>query len=374
MEPIRVLHEVTRMDAAGLETLLMNIYRNIDREKVQFDFMLHRELGGFYDDEILKLGGKIYPGLPFNPLKHNKYMNSISKLLDEHKEEYRIIHAHNDYSMFTLRCAKEIGIPIRIAHSHNSKPVFNLKKDIFRRYNNKHIKEYSTHLFACSRIAAEWVYGKEAYNRGQVKIIKNGIEPQRFIYNEEKRKEIRKSLGLKDELLIGHIGRFDKQKNHKFLIEVFNEVCKKNPNSKLLLIGKGDLEIEIRKQVQNLGIYDKVIFLGVVSNVNEYLQAMDVFLFPSLYEGLGIVVIEAQAAALKCIVSNAVPNEAMITDYMQVVPLAESAENWAEILLNTCKPYIRSDTSKLITESGFNIKAVAKEMEQFYLDCFMRVK
>lgn len=369
MEPIRILHEVTIMNTGGIETLLMNIYRNIDREKVQFDFMLHRDIEGFYDEEIKSLGGRLYYGMPFNPLKHKSYLNSLDDVLLEHKNEYKIIHAHNDFSMFTLRAAKKVGIPIRICHSHNSKPRFDKKKYIFKKYNKIKLKNYTTHMFACSNKAAKWLYGNKAVEEGRVKLINNGIEPEKFIYNETIRNDIRKQLNIENKYVIGHVGRFDTQKNHKFIIKVFNEVLKSNKDSVLILIGEGGLKEEIKEQANTFGIINNIIFIDATYNVNKYIQGMDLFLFPSLYEGLGIVAIEAQAAGLQCVVADTIPREAFITKNIHALSLKESLENWSKEILKYNNGYERKDTSEIIRKSGYDIKEVAKGLEEFYLSC-----
>lgn len=369
MEPIRVLHEVTIMNTGGIETLLMNIYRNIDREKVQFDFMLHRDQEGFYDEEIRSLGGKIYKGVGFNPLKHKKYLNSIDDLFEEHKGEYKIIHAHNSFSMFTLRAAKEAGILIRISHAHNARPLFDYKKYIFKKYNRIKLKNYTTNMFACSSNAGKWLFGEKAIKEGKVTIINNGIEPDKFIFNETIRNNIRKQLHIENKYVIGHVGRFNKQKNHEFIIKVFNEVLKNNKDSVLMLIGEGDLKEEISKEARKLGIIDSIIVISATNNVNEYMQAMDLFLFPSLYEGLGIVAIEAQAAGLQCVVADTIPKDAFITKNIRSLSLQEPIENWSKEILKYNNGYERKDTSETIRRSGYDIKQVAKGLEEFYLNC-----
>lgn len=365
MKPLRVLHEVTLMNTGGIETLLMNIYRNIDREKVQFDFMLHRNCKGFYDEEIKSLGGKIYSGIPYNPLKQKQYIKSLDDFFTEHSE-YKIIHSHNSFSMFTLRSAAKAGIPVRIAHSHNPKPTKDIKYP-FKQYCKLALKDYCTDMFSCSKSAGEWLFGKEAVKKNRVKVINNGIIPKKFIFNNEVRLRIRNELGVKDNFVIGHVGRFNKQKNHKFLLEVFKRVHDKNPRSILMLIGEGELEEKIKEQANNLGIINSIKFMGVLPNVNDYMQAMDVFVFPSLYEGLGIVTIEAQASGLQCVVADNIPKEAFITKCIEAIPLSESKEIWAEKILKYDNEYNRKSMESYIINSGYDIKSIAKQLEKFYL-------
>ena len=365
-QPIRILHVVTKMDAAGIETLLMNIYRNINHDKVQFDFLTHRSEKGFYDDEILELGGRIYNVPPINPLKHKQYLNSLDNFFNIHKE-YKIVHSHvNTYSMYALRAAKRARVPIRIAHSHIANVPLDLKTP-FRIYTKSKLKKQSTHNFACSEMAGEWLYGPKSITKENFKIINNSINASAYIFNEEIRKKNRTEMGLEKKFVIGHIGRFNKQKNHDFLIDIFKIIHEKEPNSVLMLIGIGELQDRIKKKVIDLGLHNSVIFIGVSSNVNELLQVMDVFVFPSIYEGLGIVVVEAQAAGMQCIVSDRIPNEAFITDLIEGMPLKSSAESWALKILKHDNDYKRRNTYEVVSSSGYDIKNTVLWLEDFYL-------
>lgn len=226
MEKTRILHVVTKMDAAGIETLLMNFYRNINRDKIQFDFLTHRSEKGFYDKEIMDLGGKIYSIPPINPLKHMNYLNALEVFFNQHKE-YRVIQSHiNTYSMYPLRSAMRSGIPVRIAHSHIANVPLDLKTP-FRIYTRSKLKMYSTHNFACSEMAGKWLYGTSAITMKNFKVINNSINSFDYKYNEEIGIRVKKELGLVDKFVIGHIGRFNKQKNHEFLIDIFSKVHSK---------------------------------------------------------------------------------------------------------------------------------------------------
>jgi len=363
--PIRILHVVTKMDAAGIETLIMNFYRKIDREKVQFDFLTHRNTKGFYDDEILELGGRIFSVSPINPLKHKYYLSELDDFFSTHK--YFIVHSHiNTYSMYILRAAEKARVPVRIAHSHIANVPLDFKTP-FRIYTKSKLCNYSNFNFACSSMAGHWLFGKENVSKDNFKIINNSIDASKYRYNNIVEKEVRDELGLADKFVISHIGRFNKQKNHGFIVDIFKEVVKKDPNSVLLLIGEGELETKIREKVINLGLQDKVMFLGVRSDVNRLLQGTDVFLFPSLYEGLGIVAVEAQAAGLPCVVSDMVPKEAFITDLITEIPLSSSAKEWSEVLFRF-KGFPKKDTFTLIKDNGYDIIEQTKKLEEFYLE------
>lgn len=369
MEPIRILHENVIMDVGGIECLLMNLYRNIDRNKVQFDFMVHREKEGYFDREIESLGGKIYRCEPFNPFHHQKYLDSMREVFCAHPE-YKILHAHSDLSMWPLRLAKEAGIPVRIAHCHNMRTTVDLKR-MFMEYEKLFLKRYCTQMFACSETAAAWLYGEKAVKSKQVVYVKNGIEPEKYQFNMVLRDRVRREFGLEDRLVVGHVGRFAEQKNHAFLLDAFYLIYQKNPKAVLMLIGTGGLLPEMRRKAKRLRLEDNVIFAGVRSDVPELMQAMDVFAFPSLYEGLGIALIEAQAAGLPCVVSDTVPREADVTGLVERLPLS-SAREWADCILRDRSGYPREDTLKSIRAAGYDIRKTAKKLEKFYLQFQVR--
>ena len=271
MEPIRVLHNIVLMDTGGIETLVMNLYRHIDREQLLFDFLVHRPQEGFYEPEIKSYGGKIFRTQPFNPLKTAGFKRECMEVFENHPE-YKVLHAHQELNLWPLEYAHKAGIPTRIAHSHNAKTVVNLKYFFFR-YEKLFIKKHCTDMFMCSTPAGEWSFGKKAVADGKVRFIKNGIETDRFKFDEKTRREVREELGVGDKTVIGHVGRFMQQKNHTFLLEIFSVIHKKNPNTVLALCGEGRLEDEIRQKAKELNIDDSVIFLGVRKDTNRHYQA-----------------------------------------------------------------------------------------------------
>ena len=367
MEPIRVLHENVVMDMGGIENLLMNIYRNIDREKVQFDFMVHRDKDAYFDDEIRNLGGRIYKCSPFNPFKHFKYMSDINKVLKEHPE-YNIIHAHSELNMWPLKSAKKYNIPIRISHSHSTREIKDLKW-LFMEYEKIFLKQQCTDLFACSIDAARWLYGEKAVKQNKIKYIKNGIKVDDFEFHIDIRNRIRKELNLENNFVIGHVGRFMKEKNHKFMLDILKEIKKIKSNSVLIFVGNGELEDEIKNKARKMGITNEVRFLGVRSDVKYLMQAMDIFLFPSFYEGLGIVLIEAQALGLESVVSENIPDEAFITDLVHKVSLERDASYWAKKIIDIYnEKKNRKGRQEDIVKAGYDIVNTAKFLEEFYLD------
>ena len=361
---LRILHVVTHMNRGGLETMLMNYYRQIDRNKIQFDFLVHRYYRADYDDEIESLGGIIYRLPVLNPLD-SKYKSALSSFFDEHPE-YQIIHVHQDcMSSVILKEAEKHHVKVRIAHSHNSNQDKNWKYPIKLYYKNS-ISRYATDLFACNEGAGEWMF-----NGAPFTIVKNAVNTEKYRLDILTRKKVREELGVQDnQLVIGHVGRFNEVKNHRFLVEVFKEVLKQK-DAILLLVGKGDLEEEIKKTVEASGIKDRVIFAGLRNDVDSLLQAMDVFVFPSLYEGLPMSLVEAQASGLPCVISDQVSPECMITKNTVMMSLKQSPAEWADQVLQFAG-LPREDTYDAIVESGFDIKKNAEELQEFYFSAANR--
>jgi glycosyltransferase involved in cell wall biosynthesis len=360
--PIRVLHVVTQMTRGGLETMLMNYDRHIDHNKVQFDFLEHRNAVTDYDREILELGGRIYRLPRLNPMSP-KYLKALDRFFAEHPD-YRIVHVHLDcMSGIPLKYAKKYSVPIRIAHAHSSNETKNAKYPL-KLLHKQFVPKYATHFFACGEAAGRWMFGVHAFS-----ILNNAVDADSFIFNDNTGKQYRNLLDIDPStLLLGHVGRFSQEKNHGFLIDVFSELVKLHLDSKLLLVGQGDLEQTIRDKVKSLGLSGRVIFAGVRSDVNALMQAMDVFVFPSLFEGLGIVAVEAQAAGLPCVVSNRVPRECEKTDgLVTFLPLEAGAEQWAKQILSIAGTE-RRDTSTEIKANGFDIRENAAKLQQFYLE------
>lgn len=359
-QPIRILQIVSYMQRRGLETLLMNCMRRMDRSVVQFDFIVHRQFRADYDDEIEALGGRIYrlPRLnPFDP----RYKKALRDFFRDHPE-YRIVHCHLDcMSALPLAAAKEAGVPVRIAHAHSSSQDRDLKYLLKRHYMKK-IPAAATHFFACSDEAGRWMFPGQS-----VRLIRNGIDTAAFAFDPETRTAMRRELELGDALTLGHVGRLIGVKNHAFLLEVFAALHALRPDAQLLLVGNGPLEEELKQQTRQLGLQDHVRFLGVRADVPRLLQAMDLFILPSLSEGLGIAALEAQSAGLPCLVSDRVPAACAATEHIRFLSLDLSPDRWAEALLQLAEGDRRSG-SKAVTEAGYDITTTANELRQFYLD------
>lgn len=359
-KPIRVLHVVTHMNRGGLETMLMNYYRNIDRNQIQFDFLVHRSQRADYDDEIQALGGRTYRLPPLNPI--NVAYRAKLRHFFKHHPEYKIVHSHLDcMSAVPLKAAKEAGVPVRIAHSHNISQDKNIKYPV-KLFYKRLIVKYATHLMACGTQAGTWMFGNKSFS-----VVKNAIDAQQYKFDQNLYHSERIKLGLTpNDILIGHVGRFSPQKNHQFIIDIFAECLKMNQRSKLILVGDGTLRSQIEEKARILGIEKNIIFTGIRTDVNRLMQAMDVFIFPSIYEGLPLTIVEAQAAGLPCLISDAVPHECKLTNLVEQIPLAYGAAFWAKRILEISSA-ARSDTYKQIQDSGYDIKCQANKLTQFYV-------
>ena len=359
---IRVLHIVTYMGRGGLETMLMNYYRHIDRTRLQFDFLVHRDFEADYDREILELGGRIHRFPRLIPWS-GKYRNQLKAFFRQHPE-YRIVHVHQDcLSSVALQCAMECGVPVRIGHSHSVHQRLDLKY-LIKLYYMRKIPDCATLLLACSRQAGQWMF-----SGAEFRLLNNAIAVSEYVFDRNRRQAARERLNLqREDFLLGHVGQFRPEKNHGFLVEVFFHYHKNHPEAKLLLVGGGGEEPVIRKKAEQLGIRDRVIFAGIRSDVPDLLQAMDVFVFPSLFEGLPLSVVEAQASGLPCLISDKVPEECILTDgLVWKMPLSEDSEKWAEII-DALRTIPRRDRSAEIRRAGFDIVEEAKKLERLYFD------
>lgn len=361
-KPIRVLHVLQRMEAAGVQTLLMNLYRSIDRSKVQFDFLVHYKEHQFFDDEIEALGGKIYRLSVREDYNFVKYCKDLDSFFEEHNE-YKIVHGHmHSLGAIYLHYAKKHGVPVRIAHSHTNSTQNDAKKFIKQIMNSLYKKD-ATDLFACSEAAGEYMFGIEHFT-----VINNAILTDNFLFSQDKRDKKRKELGVVNKFVVGNVGRFEIQKNQKFLVDVFSVLHEMIPESKLLLIGTGSMLEEVKKKVNELGLNDAVSFLGNRKDVAELYMAMDVFAFPSLFEGLGIVGVEAQAAGTPCVCTDTLPKEIDVTPLLYRMPLENGINDWAKALIDAKESgYAHSNMKQYITNANYDMTALAKQLEDFYL-------
>lgn len=360
----RVLQIGMYNNLGGIETFLLNYYENINKDKVQFDFInMYDKI--CFQEELMQAGAKIYniTNVKKNPIKCK---NEIVKIIKDNK--YEIIHINmlSAANIIPIIAAKSSGARVIIAHSHNANTPKNIIKRFLHNLNKRIILKNSTHYFACSKKAGKWLFGEN--KKEEITVINNAVDVNRFIFNEEVRKEYRKMEGINDEFVIGHVGRFSEQKNHNFLIDVFQRVYHKNKNSLLILVGVGELEDEIREKVRRLGLDKNVKFLGVRRDVSKLYNVMDVFVLPSLFEGLPIVGIEAQISGLRCIFSNCITSELKLSNKCEFLSLNESMEKWAEVILKASSEYSRAGMSELVESKGYDIKKEAEKLEKFYLD------
>lgn len=352
------------MGYGGTEAFLMNYYRHINHERVQFDFVCQGNTHGVYDDEIISLGGKVFY-IPFkskHPFKFNAKLKEVIK-----NGKYQIVHGQMDaMNAWVMWVAKRSGVPIRIAHSHNTNvPTDNIFKKAFNNLAKKMIPKYATDLWACSTEAGEWLFGKNLVKSGKVLIMHNAIDVELFQYDRTTREEIRNKYNIKnDSFVIGHVGRLSYQKNHKLLLKVFADYCKMDKNAVLFLIGDGELRNDLEEMAISLGIEEKVVFAGNQLHPNKFYNAMDIFVFPSFYEGLGITFLEAQTNGLFCICSENVPREGLISDAV-FLSINDPVEKWSQaILLN--RNHGRTDNLQSLFEKGYNIANEAETLVDKY--------
>lgn len=353
----RIAQMLYMLSMGGVESFLMNMYRNIDREKYQFDFILQVDEEGYFEKEIESLGGKIYriPRFEKHPIKHVKELMKILK-----NGNYQAIHRHtaNSVVFYDLLIAKLCNIKVRISHSHNTTHEHKFMNYIFRPF----LRAFSTNRLACGNEAGKWLYGN-----GKFKVLNNGIDTKKFLYADEVRKKYRKELGIEDKIVLGHIGRFEKQKNHKYLIEVFEKLCSKSDKYVLLLCGDGSLKAEMEQLCREKGILDKVKFLGARKDVNNILQAMDIFIFPSLYEGLSITLIEAQMSNIPIIMADTIAKETIYNSNIKLIGIKEEdIDEWC-YNIEKCNIDINNRTNlnnKLIED--YEVNNVLKELINIY--------
>ncbi len=360
---IRILQCVNDMHRAGLETMLMNYYRNIDRKQIQFDFLTHRLNRSDYDDEIEYLGGKVYYAPRLYPQNYLAYFKWTRKFFKEHPE-YQIMHSHIDsMSYLPLLAGKRAGVPIRIAHSHNT-AIDKDFKYVLKQYFRLRISLAANTYLACGEEAGRFLFGDETFE-----VISNAVDAEKFYFNLETRLSKRKELGLTDELVVGHVGRISYQKNHKFLIEIFNEIQKLEPKAVLILVGEGEKEYEIRDQIKKLTLEAKIKFLGNRSDVNELYQAMDIFVLPSLFEGIPVVGVEAQFADLPCVFSDKTPFEVKFNSKSQFISLSTPATEWAKVIVDSANAVRRNDTEDIVN-SHYDIKVAHEILENYYKNLY----
>ena len=361
---LRVLHVIGKMDRAGAESLIMNLYKNIDHTKIQFDFLVFTLEEGDYDKEILELGGRIYHMPSFKGYNYLDLWIRLKKFFKTHP--YKIVHGHiGSLAPAYLFWAKRNGA-FTIAHSHATNSTNPVKHFVYWLLSHL-VLNISDYFFACSIQAGKDRYGERIIEQSNFEVLKNCIDVEKFKFSEERHTELKQKFGLETKTVFGHVGRFTEAKNHKFLIDVFEQISLKNENAVLMLVGRGELEKSIKNYVEQKQLAGKVKFLGVRNDIPDLMNLFDAFVFTSVFEGLGNVCIEAQAAGLPCFVSSAIQDEAIITTSIWRYPLEWSAEKWAGRIIKTLNGYQRKDESLEVINAGYDVENTAEHLQKFYL-------
>ena len=364
---VRVLQIIDCMGTGGIQSFLMNIYRAIDREKIQFDFLVHRFFDNEYEKEIRELGGRIFQ-VPTRRLGIGKNRKALDKFF-ANNHDYCAVHMHTSSLTYItpLVYAKKHGIAKRIIHSHNTKESGSAIHTVLHAVNMLKIGKVATDYYACSDLAADWFYGKNTKLRKKSEIIPNAIDLSRFEYNVAIREEYLEKYELKNKLVIGHVGRFNKAKNHGFLIDVFNEFLKTHRNAVLLLVGDGATRTEIEEYVKSLGIEESVVFLGNSSDVSNIAQTFDLFILPSLHEGFPVTMVEAQAQGLQCLVSDTITKTANITGNVSFLPLDEPFNVWVTEMERLVNQGRNPQYMQSVKKSGYDINDLVEYLSGEYL-------
>lgn len=356
---MRVAQVMGYMNGGGVEQVVLNYCRHIDRSRVQFDLLVCEGSEMVPREEVESLGGRVLMVPPYSDLP--RFMRELERLFRE--ERWPIVHSHvNALSVFPLRAAKRAGVPVRIAHSHSTAGRGEWAKNALKAALRTQANRYPTHRMACSRYAGEWLFGRGA----DFEVLHNAIELSRFAFDTGVRARVRAELGIADDqLVIGHVGRFMPQKNHGFLLDVFAEVARRRDDAVLLLVGTGELEGPTRARAEELGVADRVKFLGQRDDVGRLYQAFDAFILPSLYEGLGIVAVEAQTAGLPTLLSSEVPREVDVTGTTLFLPI-DDAHAWTEAL-SKVEPGARIEVRRE-DFADYDIDRAAEKLTARYLE------
>lgn len=364
---IKVLVVAKDLQVQGISKVIMNYFHFLKDKDVEMDLAVGQPIEYIYKENIEKAGRKLY-ALP------SKSTNSVEYYLELYKvmkmKKYNIVHVHGNSATITIELFLGLlaGIPVRIAHSHNS----TCNHIIVHKTLKSIMRSLCTDRFACSELAGRWMFGNCSFQ-----VIQNCFDTSIFIFDKKKRDSCRERLQIGDAYVIGHVGFFNKQKNQKFVIEIFREYLKKNSNSRLLLIGDGETKDNIQMYAKNLGIANKVIFFGVTNNVAELLSAMDCFVFPSLYEGLGIALIEAQINGLPCLLSDVIPDTTKIGNYYYKMSLQNKASDWADRLMLLKRLSINREAfyfENINTIQNYDCSKVAEKLYDIYSKAYSRTK
>ena len=353
----RILQVVGELNPTGIDCFVMSIYRELVSSGMQFDFVVHGYGPSAFAEEVLSHGGRIHR---IERKSHNYFKSQYQLMQIFNKGDYNIVHAHQDsMSGLTLKQAAKHGIKHRIAHAHTTNYPRGIRKRVYRKAKQL-VNEFATIKLACSQRAGEWLYGSDDFS-----IIKNCVDSEHFYYSEKKRQAVRKELGVSREKILLHVGRFAPVKNHTFLIRLINElVCSGHPDWKLVLVGSGPLVHGMKQMVSSNNLNSNVLFLGERDDIADVLSAADCFLLPSLFEGIPISLLEAQASGINAIVSNNVDTEAILVDNVHALPI-ESVELWIDCLLNMDFNQDRKAINNKIAKQA-DCKVSARDLAEIY--------
>ena len=363
---LHVLHSVSNMARAGIETMLMNYYREMDRSQIQFDFLANKPAPGEYDEEIRRMGGRVFVSPGLNPLYFPRYERFVADLV-QNNPDIKIVHAHNEaMGYYALKSAKDAGVRVRIAHAHNTQIIRDYKYPL-KLVCKQLLPGAATDYWSCGRDAGIYYYGEKRWKESGF-ILHNAINVSRFAFRQEERDRLRRLHGLDDCFVIGHVGRFNVQKNHSRLLDIFAQIVKTVHDARLVLIGVGELEQSVKEKARVLGIQEKTLFLGQMADVSGWYHAMDCFVLPSLFEGLPVVGIEAQAAGLPCFFSDQVTDEVLLSAEAHRISLQAEDAAWAkEILTARRSKTDRTRGMDIVRQAGYDIHVEARKLQELYL-------
>ena len=357
-EALRIAQVLNRMDSGGIEAVVMNYYRHIDRNRIQFDFYFAANSTFPQREELERLGAGVFLVPPYNhPFAYHQTLYHAFK-----KRKYAIVHAHlSTMSVFALFAAWRAGVPVRICHNHTTAHWGEGKKTLLKYILRPFNKLFATDYFACGEKAGRWMYGNRCFNAGRVHVMPNAIDTKKYEFDQDARVRLRNELNIpQNAFVVGHVGRFMYQKNHPFLLQVFKEVLRLRENAFLLLVGEGELQETIRQSVREQGLEDKVVFTGARQDVSKLYSAMDVFCLPSFYEGLPVVAREAQANGLPCVFSDRMTEEILLTS--KAVQLAlDDPERWARTVLAF------SQRTEELENRHYNIEMAQQNLSKYYI-------
>ena len=351
------------LEMGGSQTMVMALYRAIDRNKVQFDFVIDSDEVNVFGDEIQKLGGRIFQLPKFNGKNIGQIRSAWKDFFESHPE-YKVLHSHvRSYASLYIPIAKKYGVKT-IIHSHNTSNGHGLAA-IGKKILQYPLRYQADYFFGCSEIAGQWLFGHKVVGSDRYFMLKNAVDLDRFAFRQDVRDEIRRKLAIDENtLLIGHVGRMHPQKNHQFLIDCFSQIASRRSDAKLVLLGDGELREAICQQILQKELQDRVLMLGLKKNVEAYFSAMDLLVLPSVHEGLPVVIVEAQASGLKCYVSDTVTREVQLSDLVQYLPITQGEAPWVDAIVNAVP--MRKDVSENIRNSGFCIQASSQWLCDFY--------